>query len=131
MNVVEEEKVKVALQSACSGLNDRTRQEIESVIKMSKGELKKESEKILEDLEKILNERRQRLEKTVKKCREGLKEECGIDFNLILPRLEYSFRNDSVWKGGEDIRIDTTALEMRIGSDLDKEVAEKGKVHNN
>lgn len=131
MNVVEEEKVKVALQSACSGLNDRTRQEIESVIKMSKGELKKESEKILEDLEKILNERRQRLEKAVKKCREGLKEECGIDFNLILPRLEYSFRNDSVWKGGEDIRIDTTALEMRIGSDLDKEVAEKGKVHNN
>lgn len=131
MNVVEEEKVKEALQNACSGVNDQTRQKIENVIKESKDYLKDESKNILEDLEKIVNERRQRLEKAVKKCREGLREECGIDFNLILPRLEYSFRTDSVWKGGEDIRIDMKALEMRIGSDIDEEVAKKGKVHNN
>lgn len=131
INVVEEEKVKVALQNACSGVNGQTRQNIENRIKESKSEMKNESEAILEDLLKIINERRQHLEKAVKKCREGLRKECGIDFNLILPRLEYFFRNDSIWKGGEDICIDTKALEMRLESDIDKEVADKGKVHNN
>lgn len=131
LNVVEEEKVKLLLQRVCSEINESTRNSIESHIKYAKGYLKNESELILEDLEKIVHKRRQRLEKAVRECREGLREECGIDFKLVLPKFEYSFRSDSAWEGGEKISIDMKSLVTRIGDDIDDEMTKKGKVHNN
>lgn len=92
--------------------------------------LKEEFDKIMNDLEALICNRATRLKDAVTTCEKSLREECGIEFEIVLPEFQFEFRRKQN-ETGKMLVIDKKGLIEKLNKVISNEIDPKRDIKDN